>query len=106
MQRIVKIKGEKVKSELAKCKRCGGAGKLFESFQPDRTCPDCSGNGFPLPLAPMTHTQIIHFVGGYKRTIREIVSVWENECIHIMTKSGIEWVINKKNVLCCEKIRP
>ena len=49
-------------------------------------------------------TQIIHFIGGYKRTIYHIQNIWENEMIHIIDGGGIEWVINKNNVLCVEKI--
>ena len=49
------------------------------------------------------HTQIIHFVGGIKRTIHRVISVWENECIHIMTADKTEYVINKSNVLFMER---
>ena len=47
-------------------------------------------------------TQIIHFVGGVKRTIPNIINVYENEMCHILTAEGIEWVINKQNVLAVE----
>lgn len=50
------------------------------------------------------HTQIIHFIGGYKRTIIGIVRIWENELTHLVTMNGTEWIINKSNVLCVEKI--
>ena len=50
------------------------------------------------------HTQIVHFIGGYKRTIFNVKYVWENEMVHIIDGKGIEWVINKDNVLCIEKI--
>jgi hypothetical protein len=48
-------------------------------------------------------TQIIHFIGGIKRTIPDVVYVWENEMTHILTLEGTEWIINKNNVLCVEK---
>lgn len=51
------------------------------------------------------YTQIIHFVGGYKRTIANIVAVWENEFCHIVTLDGTEWIVNKANVLVVEKIK-
>ena len=51
------------------------------------------------------HDQIIHFVGGYKRSIFNVVYIWENEMTHVVNAAGIEWVINKDNVLCVEKIR-
>lgn len=47
-------------------------------------------------------TQIIHFVGGIKRTIPNIIEVYENEMTHILTVEGIEWIINKNNVLAVE----
>lgn len=50
------------------------------------------------------HTQILHFDTGYKRTIKEVICVWENEMVHILTVKGVEWVINKKRILCAEKI--
>lgn len=50
------------------------------------------------------HDQIIHFVGGHKRTIRNVIDVWENEMTHILTIEGKEWIINKSNVLCVERI--
>ena len=50
------------------------------------------------------HRQIIHFVGGVKRTIENVVYVWENEMTHIMTEEGVEWVVNKSNVLCVERV--
>jgi hypothetical protein len=56
-----------------------------------------------LPENVKPHTQIIHFIGGYKRTIQNVVSVWENEYTHILTGNGVEWIINKRNVLCVEK---
>ena len=49
--------------------------------------------------------QIIHFIGGQKRYIRNIVFIWENEMTHILTLEGTEWMINKNNVLCVEKVK-
>ncbi len=51
------------------------------------------------------HTQIIHFRGGTKRTIRDIQALWENEWTHIIDGEGREWIINKNNVLCVEVIK-
>jgi len=50
------------------------------------------------------HRQIIHFVEGTKRTIENVVYIYENEMTHILTEGGTEWIINKKNVLCVERI--
>ncbi|MCK9369535.1 hypothetical protein M0R04_06480 [Candidatus Dojkabacteria bacterium] len=50
-------------------------------------------------------TQIIHFVGGVKRTISDIIAVKENEMVHLTTLSGTEWIINKNNVLMVEVIK-
>ena len=86
------------------CGRCGGRGLLTYSFQPDRTCDECCGAGIAsLGNNVKPHTQIIHFRNGDKRTISDIVSVWENECVHLLTLDGVEWVINKNNVLCMER---
>lgn len=49
------------------------------------------------------HDQIIHFRGGVKRHIRNVVYVWENEMTHLITMDGTEWLINKNNVLCVER---
>ncbi len=62
--------------------------------------------GQRLPKAKSRMTQIIHFVGGYKRTIYNIVKVYENEMTHILTAEGIEWIINKNNVLAVEVLPP
>ena len=51
------------------------------------------------------HDQVIHFINGYKRTIFNVAYIWENEMTHVITEAGVEWVINKDNVLCVEKIR-
>jgi hypothetical protein len=50
------------------------------------------------------HTQILHFVGGIKRTIPNIIKVYENEMCHILTADGVEWIINKNNLLAVEKL--
>lgn len=51
------------------------------------------------------HHQIVHFVGGIKRTIPNVKYIWENEMTHVIDSDGIEWVINKNNVLMVEKVR-
>ena len=50
------------------------------------------------------HRQIIHFVGGVKRTIDNVVYIWENEMTHLLDAEGREWIINKNNVLCVERV--
>lgn len=75
---------------------------MFVSFQPPQRCPKCNGAG--RPTSSPVHTRIIHFVGGEKRTIQKVVSVWENQFVHIMTANGIEWIINRDKVLCVEVI--
>lgn len=50
------------------------------------------------------HTQIVHFVGGVKRTIKGVKQVWENEMTHVIDHEDHEWVINKSNVLMVEII--
>ena len=56
----------------------------------------CNGHG--------THHQIIHFVGGIKRQIQNVKYVWENEMTHIVDTDGVEYIINKNNVLFVEKL--
>ena len=51
------------------------------------------------------HSQIIHFVGGQKRYITGITRIWENEMTHLLTLDGTEWIINKNNVLCVERVK-
>ena len=46
--------------------------------------------------------QILHFASGYKRTILNVVRVWENGWTHILTDKGVEWIINPANVNCVE----
>lgn len=50
------------------------------------------------------HTQILHFVGGIKRTIPNVIKVYENQMVHILTVEGIEWIVNKDNLLATEKL--
>ena len=52
-----------------------------------------------------SHTQIIHFVSGIKRTIPGVVDIWENEMTHLKDDKGTEWIINKKNVLMAERFK-
>jgi len=54
-------------------------------------------------FTPCIH--IIHFINGYKRTIPNVICVWENEAVHLLTLEGGEWIIYKDKVLCVEKIR-
>lgn len=48
------------------------------------------------------HNQIIHFKDGHKRTLINVVKVWQNAWIHILLETGIEWIINPDNVLAIE----
>lgn len=50
------------------------------------------------------HTQILHFKGGIKRTIENVIKVYENEMCHILTLEGIEWIVNKNNLLMVERL--
>ena len=50
------------------------------------------------------HRQILHFVGGVKRTILNVQEVWENEMVHLVDGKGREWIVNKENLLCVEVI--
>lgn len=50
------------------------------------------------------HRQIIHFVGGVKRTINDVIFIEENEMTRLITLDGREWLINKTNVLAVNKI--
>lgn len=49
------------------------------------------------------HDQIIHFVGGIKRLIQGVKFVWEQEMVHIVDYLGVEYIVNKNNVLFIEK---
>lgn len=57
----------------------------------------CNGND-------CMHDQIIHFINGEKRLIQGVKYVWENEMIHIVDYLGVEYIINKPNVLFVERI--
>jgi hypothetical protein len=50
-----------------------------------------------------SHDQIIHFIGGEKRLIQGVVAVWENEMTHIIDYLGVEYIVNKSNVLFTER---
>jgi len=41
-------------------------------------------------FTPCIH--IIHFINGYKRTIPNVICVWENEAVHLLTLEGGEWI--------------
>ena len=49
------------------------------------------------------HNQIVFFKDGSKRTIMDVRYVWENEMIHLITANGIEFIINKDNVLFIQR---
>ena len=48
------------------------------------------------------HNQIIHFVDGHKRTLLNVVKVWQNTWTHVLLENGVEWIINPDNVLAIE----
>lgn len=48
------------------------------------------------------HNQIIHFKDGNKRTLMNVVKVWENTFTHVLLDDGREWIINRDNVLAVE----
>lgn len=48
------------------------------------------------------HDQIIHFKDGNKRTLTDVVRVWQNTWTHILLADGVEWVVNPDNVLAVE----
>ena len=48
------------------------------------------------------HNQIIHFIDGHKRTLLNVVKVWQNTWYHILLEDGTEWIINPDNVLAIE----
>jgi len=52
----------------------------------------------------LSHHQIIHFMGGEKLLIQNVEYIWEKEMVHIVDKLGVEYVINKNNVLYYERI--
>ena len=49
------------------------------------------------------HDQIVHFIGGTKRYIQGVTFVWENEMVHVVDYLGVEYIINKANVLFVER---
>jgi hypothetical protein len=50
------------------------------------------------------HDQIIHFINGSKRYIQGVLYIWENEMTHIVDYLGVEYIVNKSNVLFVERI--
>lgn len=48
------------------------------------------------------HNQIIHFRGGLKRTLNNVVKVWQNTWTHVLLEDGREWIINPDSVLAIE----
>ena len=48
------------------------------------------------------HNQIIHFKDGVKRSLNNVVKVWQNTWTHIRLENGVEWIINPDNVLAIE----
>jgi hypothetical protein len=48
-----------------------------------------------------TH-QVIHFVGGVKRTLFDVVGVKDNEFTHLKLADGRKVLVNKNNVLMVE----
>jgi len=44
------------------------------------------------------HHQIIHFVGGVKRLIQNVMYVWENEMVHIADELGVGMSIYQRNL--------
>ena len=91
------------------CPICKGRGLVFDpriSFPPPMECPGCGSSRQDTGMRRVKgETQVIHFIGGIKRTIKDVELVWENEMCHVKTSLGVEWVINKSNVLAVEIIR-
>jgi archaellum component FlaG (FlaF/FlaG flagellin family) len=50
------------------------------------------------------HTQIIHFDNQTKATLIDVVKVWQNTLVHLVTESGHEFIINPGRVLYTEII--
>ena len=50
------------------------------------------------------HNQIIHFKGegSPKRTLLNVIKVWQNTWTHCLLENGTEWIINPDNVLAIE----
>jgi hypothetical protein len=51
-----------------------------------------------------THDQIIHFINGEKRVIQGVSFIWENRDVHIVDYLGVEYIVNRDNVLFVERI--
>lgn len=49
------------------------------------------------------HDQVIHFIHGTKRYIPKVKYIWENEMLHLVCEDGMEFIINKDNVLFVER---
>lgn len=56
------------------------------------------------PNGEVSHHQIIHFMGGEKLLIQNVTYIWEKEMVHIVDAIGVEYVINKNNVLYYERV--
>jgi len=56
------------------------------------------------PKGEVSHHQIIHFMGGEKLLIQNVTYIWEKEMVHIVDAVGVEYVINKNNVLYYERV--
>ena len=96
-----------LKDSQTPCPVCDGKKEIcFSSccmpkIQP---CPRCCKHPSILSRQIKGHTQIVHYVGGQKQTIRNIQEHWENEMVHVIDGTGKEWIINKANVLSVEVI--
>jgi hypothetical protein len=44
------------------------------------------------------HDEIIHFIDGSKRYVRDVKWIWENEFTHLVTENNTEIIVNKRNV--------
>lgn len=62
-------------------------------------------NVHPLEVHPNvpTHTQIICFVTGHKKTIRDVARIDEAETVKLTTERGVEYIIYKDKVLWVER---
>lgn len=48
------------------------------------------------------HDQVIHFKGKVKRTLFNVVKVYEDAWTHIILEDGREFIVNPENVLFVE----
>ncbi len=48
------------------------------------------------------HNQIIHFDNCTKATYLNIIRVWQDTLVHIVTEEGKEYLVNPKRVLSTE----